>query len=488
MTLEPVQVGVFLFITALIALVTYIKCKDQPRTGDSNREYFLAGGGLSWIFVAGSITLTNLSTDQLVGMNGSQMMLVALWELSAVVGLFILAGIFVPIYYKYKCTTTTELLERRYNNKHIRATISLLFLAANVFVFLPAVLYTGSRFMSTVFDLNIPLIYIALAFAALGAAYSIFGGLRAVAVSDTFSGVLLLGLALLVAYLALDAINFDFSGIPKERLTLIGDSDSDIPWHTLLTGMLLIQIFYWSTNQVITQRAMAAPTVKEAQKGVIAAAAIRLLIVPPIIVIPGIVSYKYFNGVIPNDGAYGMIVGELLPPWLIGAFAAAITAAVLTSFNSMLNSSVALYVCDIHEKYITENPNVPKLSAWITLGFTVIALLLVPVYADAERIINTLQQLWGIFSMPILSTFVVGLVFRNVNAWAAIIAALAGSLIYAFFIYNPLELQGLPHYIHMMFINFFLCVGIALLVNKLAFKQTAEFVLGQPLLAEGESY
>jgi len=100
--------------------------------------------------------------------------------------------------------------------------------------------------------------------------------------------------------------------------------------------------------------------------------------------------------VIPNDGAYGQIVGELLPPWLIGAFAAAITAAVLTSFNSMLNSSVALYVCDIHEKYFTENPNVPKLSAWITVIFTLIALILVPVYADAERIINTLQQLWGI--------------------------------------------------------------------------------------------
>jgi len=486
MTLEPIQLGVFLFLTGLIAFVTYIKCKDQPRTGDSNREYFLAGGGLSWVFVAGSITLTNLSTDQLVGMNGSQMMLVALWEFSAVVGLFILAGVFVPIYYKYKCTTTTELLEKRYNNKHIRATISLLFLAANVFVFLPAVLYTGSRFMSTVFAFDFPLIYIALAFASLGAAYSIFGGLRAVAVSDTFSGVLLLGLALLVAYLALDAINFDFSGIPKERLTLIGDNDSDIPWHTLLTGMLLIQIFYWSTNQVITQRAMAAPTIREAQKGVIAAAVIRLLIVPPIIVIPGIVSYKLLGGVIPNDGAYGQIVGELLPPWLIGAFAAAITAAVLTSFNSMLNSSVALYVCDIHEKYFTENPNVPKLSAWITVIFTLIALILVPVYADAERIINTLQQLWGIFSMPILSTFVVGLVFRNVNAWAAIIAAITGSAAYALFIYNPLNLEGLPHYIHMMFVNFFFCIGIALFVNKFIFKQKAEFVLGQPLIAEGE--
>ncbi|MBT8141391.1 MAG: SLC5 family protein [Gammaproteobacteria bacterium] len=481
MTLEPVQIAVFLFLTGLIGWVTYLKCKDQPRSADSNREYFLAGGGLSWIFVAGSITLTNLSTDQLVGMNGSQMLLVALWEFSAVVGLFILAYIFIPIYYKYECTTTTELLEKRYNNKHIRATISLLFLAANVFVFLPAVLYTGSLFMKSVFGFEFSLMYIAIGFAALGAAYSIFGGLRAVAVSDTFSGILLLGLALMVVYLALDAINFDFSGIPKERLTLVGDSDSDIPWHTLLTGMLLIQTFYWSTNQVITQRAMAAPTVSEAKKGVIAAAFIRLLIVPPIIVIPGIVAFKLFGDV--GDAAYGQIVGDLLPPWLVGAFAAAITAAVLTSFNSMLNSSVALYVCDIHEKYITEDPDVPKLSGWITLIFTVIALLLVPVFQEARSIIDTLQKLWGIFSMPILSTFVVGLVFKNVNAWAAIIAALVGAGTYAFFLNNPLGIQGLPHYIHLMFINFFWCIAVALLINKFIFRQKSEFVLGKPLLA-----
>ncbi len=480
MTLEPIQLGVFLFITGLIAFVTYIKCKDQPRNPDSNREYFLAGGGLSWIFIAGSITLTNLSTDQLVGMNGSQMFLVALWEFSAVVGLFILAKVFIPIYYKYNCTTTTELLEKRYNNKHIRATISILFLAANVFVFLPAVLYTGSLFMKSVFGFNFPLIYIAMAFAALGAAYSIFGGLRAVAISDTFSGVLLLGLAVVVVFLALQAINFDFSGIPKERLTLIGDNNSDIPWHTLLTGMLLIQIFYWSTNQVITQRAMAAPTVKEAQKGVIVAALIRLVIVPPIIVIPGIVAFKLYGDI--GDAAYGQIVGDLLPGWLVGAFAAAITAAVLTSFNSMLNSSVALYVCDLHEKYLTEKPNVPKLSGWITLVFTVIALMLVPVYEDARSIIDTLQKLWGIFSMPILSTFIVGLVFKNVNAWAAIIAALCGSVAYAFLLYNPLGLEWLPHYIHIMFVNFFFCVGLALLLNKVVFKQKSEFVLGQPLL------
>ena len=263
-------------------------------------------------------------------MNGNQMILLAWWELAAVVGLIILAKVFVPIYYKYQCTTTTELLEKRYNNHHIRALIGFLFLLGNIFIFLPAILYGGSLFMKSMFGLdNMPLMILAISFALIGAAYAIFGGLRAVAVSDTYSGVLLLGLGMLVVFLALNAISWDFSGIPKERLTLIGDSASEIPWHTLLTGMIFIQIFYWSTNQTITQRAMASPSVKEAQKGVLVAAVIRFLIVPPIIVLPGVVSYKLYGDV--NDAAYGMIVADVLPLWLSGIFAAGIAAAVLTT-------------------------------------------------------------------------------------------------------------------------------------------------------------
>ena len=106
--------------------------------------------------------------------------------------------------------------------------------------------------MISMFGLDIDLMVLAVAFAVVGALYAVLGGLRAVAVSDTYSGVLLLSLGLVVVLLALNAIDFDFSGIPAERLTLIGDNDSPIPWHTLLTGMIFIQIFYWSTNQTIT--------------------------------------------------------------------------------------------------------------------------------------------------------------------------------------------------------------------------------------------
>ena len=145
---QTIQLAVFCLVLGAIALITYIKCTGQNRhSTDSNKEYFLAGGGLTWVFVAGSITLTNLSTDQLVGMNGNQMMLLALWELAGFVGLMVLAKVFLPVYYRNNCTTTTELLEKRYNSKHIRALVSTMFLFINVFVFQPAVIYTGALFM-----------------------------------------------------------------------------------------------------------------------------------------------------------------------------------------------------------------------------------------------------------------------------------------------------------------------------------------------------
>lgn len=473
-----IQIVVFCFITVLIGVLTYIKCasdkkKSGPSHSNSNKDYFLAGGGLSWIYVAGSITLTNLSTEQLVGMNGNQMALLAWWELAGVIGLVILAKVFLPVYYKNQCTTTTELLEKRYNDRHIRAVIAGVFLLGNIFILLPSVLYTGSLFMQSMFNVDVNIIVLALAFGVIGAAYAILGGLKAVAVSDTYSGILLLSMGVLVVVLALVAINFDFSGIPQERLTLIGDNDSPIPWHTLFTGMIFIQIYYWSTNQTITQRAMASPTLEEAQKGVFSAAALRFLIVPPMIVIPGIVSYKLYGDI--GDAAYGRIVGDVLPAGLAGVFAAAIAAAVLTSFNSLLNSSAALYVCDIHENYINDKPNVPVLSGVITFGLVITSVALVPVYSQAESIINLIQELYGLLSMPVLSTFIVGLLFRNVDAKAAIIAVISGISLYGYFIF----VQSWAHPIHMMFVTLFFCIAMALTTNRILFGNKEEFIFGR---------
>lgn len=455
------QFSVFLAITLFIAWLTYRKCREAGARGESAKEYFLAGGGLSWFFVAGSLTLTNINTDTLVGWNGNQALVIIWWELAGVVGLILLAKVFLPIYYRYNCTTVTELLERRYNNKHLRATVATMFLVGNLLVFLPIMLYTTSLFLTAVFGLEVPLMLIAISIAVVGAAYAIFGGLRAVAVSDTYSGVLLFTMAILVVILALNAVSWDLSDLPPERLTLFGDSDSLLPWPAIFTGMVFVQLYYWSTNQTITQRALAATSLREAQKGCYAAAVVRGTLVPLMITIPGLAAYKLFGEL--GDASYGTVVSAVLPQWLSGAFAAAMVAATMTSFNSALNSSAALYVCDLHQRYINPDVRVKPLSIKVSIGFAVLGIVLVPAYIGAESIIQLVQQLLGLFSMPILSAFITGLLFRGVDARAVIASLVFGIALYGFFsfIWAPV------HFLHLMFITVWACVGFALAVNAL---------------------
>ena len=472
MTSNTTQWAVFLGLTALMALATWWQvARMGGRSTDSNSEYFLAGRNLAWPFIAGSITLTNLSTDQLVGMNGNQMFLLAWWELAAVAGLVMLCFVFLPIYYRNNCTTTTELLERKYGSKGLRATVSILFLLGNVFIYLPIMTYTGALFLKTTFAQDVPLLVLAAGIALMGASYAILGGLRAVAVYDTISGVGVLGMAASVTILAMAAIGFDFSGIPMERLSMVGAADSPIPFATLFTGMIFIQMFYWSTNQTITQRAMAAPNLREGQKGVMAAVGIRILFVPAIVVIPGVCAYKLFGDI--GDATYGRIVAEVMPAWMSGAFAAFMAAAVLTSYTSVLNSSVTLYVCDLHEPYIAPKPDVKRLNILISLVFMVLSIALVPVYSGAASIINLVQQLNGLLSMPILSAFILGLAFRNVDARAAMAAVVFGVGLYAVFTFAWTPL----HYIHLMLITLIACVSVGLAVNRWLFGRRAELGL-----------
>ena len=464
------QIAIFLAMTAGIAVLTWWKTRRGPDAGSDEQDVFLAGKSLSWVFVAGAITLTNLSTDQLVGMNGNQMLLLAWWEIAGFVGLMTLAFVFVPLYYRYNCTTVTELLERRYDGRSIRTLISGIFLVGNVLIYLPAALYSGGLFLQSLFGLDVPLIVFSAGLAVIAACYTIFGGLRAVAIMDTFSGIGILALAGVIVLLALAAVDWDIvSDVPAERLTMIGASDSPIPFHTLFTGMAFIQIFYWSTNQNITQKAMAAPSVREAQKGVFAAAAIRILVIPPIVVVPGVVAFKLFGDV--GDAAYGRLVAEVLPAEMAGAFAAMVAAAVITTFSAVLNSTVALYAVDFHERFRPVR-DFWKLSAIVSVIATGLAIALVPLFQNAESIINLLQQLNGLSSMPILSAFIVGLLFAGVAARAAIVGVLTGIALYGAFTFVPAfaEATGL-HYIDFMVVTLATSIGAALAVNR--------FVLGR---------
>jgi solute:Na+ symporter, SSS family len=417
--------------------------------------------------------------------------LLAWWEISGFFGLLILAFVFVPIYYRNNCTTVTELLEKRYKGGSIRTVISFLFLIGNVLIYLPAALYSGSLFLKSMFGVDWSLLWFAAPMAIIAAIYTITGGLRAVAVMDTYSGIGVLAIALLVVFLAMAAVDFDLSTVPAERLSMIGSISSPIPFHTLFTGMVFIQIFYWSTNQNITQKAMTAPTVKEAQKGVLAAAAIRILIIPAIVVVPGVVAFKLFGSV--GDAAYGKLVGTVLPGWMSGAFAAMMMAAVIAHTSAILNSSVALYAIDFHDKFVGAVKDHWRLASIVSVILTITSVALVPVFENAKSIINLLQELNGLFSMPILSAFIAGLLFRNVDARAAIAGLVYGFAVYAFhnfLLYKPgmmyagqnwYQHMGLPwlHYIDVMLVVLVTSVLVALAINRFVFGNRAIFIFSR---------
>ena len=460
METNMVQLAVFLALTALVALATWWRYGKEAKAGDSAQDFFLAGKHLSWPFIAGSLLLTNISAEQIVGMNGAQNLLQVWWEFGAAAGLLVLAKVLVPMYYKYNCTTTTELLERRLpNGASLRRTVSVLFLLGYMFILLPMVLYTGARFMKSMFALDWSILSIAIAFALAGLAYAALGGLRAIAISDTYMGVVLLVMGGLVTYFALERIGWDFSGIPAERLTLWGGPDSDIPWPTLLTGMVFAHIFYWGTNMLIAQRALAAKDIREAQKGIYAAAVLKFL-TPFIVILPGIIAFKLYGDI--DDNAYGRLVGDVLPPWLAGAFAAAITGAVLSSYNAGLNSAAALYTVDLHLPMVNPKADGKRIGQIVQLVFMLASLAMVPLYQNATSIIGTLQQLNGLYSMPVLASFIVAIFVRGANATAIRIALVFGVALYAFFTFAWTPL----HYLHLMFITLVATVLVAVVLSR----------------------
>ncbi len=304
-SLNIISISSFIIATGTVAIVTYIIVSRMNKSKNATEEYFTGGRALAWPVVAGSLLLTNLSTEQLVGLNGDvfgdKALVGIAWEALAAFAMIATALLFLPTYLASGFTTTPAFLEKRFD-KMTRSMVSGLFLFGYITVLLPVVLYTGSLALIGMFDLNLPLWLVAATIGVLGSSYAIVGGLKSVAVSDTLNGIGLLIGGLAVPILALIALG---GGSLFDGLTILGSENPDylavltqnnsdgkivtVPWPTLLTGMMFIQVFYWSTNQVIVQRAMAARSLEEGQKGVLFASAMKL-VGPVMLCLPGIIA------------------------------------------------------------------------------------------------------------------------------------------------------------------------------------------------------
>ena len=507
----------FAAFTLLVAVISYFASRKTDET--TSDGYFLGGRSLTGPVIAGSLLLTNLSTEQIIGTNGvgfSEGILIAAYEIVAAVAMVFTAFVLLPKYLKGGISTIPQFLEKRYG-KLTKTIVSILFLMAYAISMLPTVLYSGALAINTMFDIpermgldpESALWVTVWGIGIIGSIYAIFGGLKAVAVSDSINAVGLIVGGLLIPVFGLMAVgngsvveglNVVTTNLP-EKFEILGGPNSSVPWTTLFTGMLIVNFYYWGTNQAIIQRALGAKNLAEGQKGLCLAAIIKIL-GPIIVVLPGVIAFEYFNGNLDNaDEAYPMLVKAVLPTAFVGFFAAVLFGAILSSFNSALNSSVTLFGLDLYKQYFNANASEKQVvRAGKTFGIflAIFSMAIAPLLYGVEGgIFNYLQELNGSFSVPILAIILVGYFSKRVSGKAANIAIVFAVVTYLVTLYvvKPIiadnavaaaELSGVtdaselamvakdafPSFLHIMGIIFVMVLIILFTVSKFFPRQT----------------
>ncbi|MBW3469526.1 solute:sodium symporter family transporter [Arthrospiribacter ruber] len=475
----------FVGFTLFVAWYAWKKTrKENLCTQDG---YFLGGKSLTGVVIAGSMIMTNISTEHLVGMNGSSYkngFIIIAWEVTSALALILAAIYFVPKYLKMGLTTIPQYLEKRFD-VGTRSLVAFFLLVSFAVTLLPIVLFTGAINLESLFEISkllnvthqeglwITVICVGL----IGSIYAVFGGLKAVAVSDTINGYGLMLGGVLVPLIALFMIGNGnpITGMAKvfthspEKFNVVGAKDSVLPFETLFTGLIINQIYFWCMNQTILQRALGAKNLKEAQKGLLLTGALKLF-VPFIIVLPGVLGFYYFGDAFMDnqDLVYPALVKKVLPVGLTGVFAAIIMGAVLSTFNSVLNSASTIFSIDIYKRIINPSLSDKRLVRVGKISAAVLAtssILTAPLVANApEGLFQLLQQLNGIFFIPIASIVLAGFFFKKTTALAAKAALVFGLL---FYIIMTFVLEVNIHFVHIWGIEFLLNCFIMVLVSYL---------------------
>lgn len=474
----------FIICSIIVGVITFLNTKESNL--DTSEGYFLGGRSLTSSVIAGSLLLTNLSAVSFIGMSAqvyTHNMSVMGWEVGSGITLILVALLLLPKYLKQGITTIPEFIEARFDKQTCRF-ITILFLIGYVVNALPITLYSGAVAMSQMFNIeelfNLSYtqgIWITVwIIGIIGSIYAIFGGLRAVAISDTINGIILVIGGLLIPFFALiymgkgslvEGFN-SFITIAPEKFNSIGSNTDPLPFSTIFTGLLLVNLYYWGTDQSIIQRALAAINLKEGQKGVMYAGFLKVL-TPIMVIIPGLMAYQIFgDGIINADTVYPKLVNTVLPKPLIGLFATAMMGAILSTFNSILNSASTLFALNIYkpifgkEKQEIELVRIGKVFALIIAA---ISMLGAPFIMYAPRgLFDYLQMINGFFNVPIFTIIFMGYLTKRVPSIAAKIAI-------SFFVitYGITQLfwnTGL-HFLHISAILFIISCIMMYLIGKL---------------------
>ncbi len=469
-----------IFFISFIILVVVISMVASRKKKTSSSDYFLAGRGLTWWLIAFSLIASNISTEHFVGMAGAGFgeagLAIASYEWIAAVTLVFVALFLLPFFLRLGIYTMPEFLEHRYGPQS-RMIMAIFMIIAYVGVAMVAVIYSGAIGLKTIFGLDLR--YGIWMIGILSGIYTIYGGLKAVVWSDLIQGSTLLIGGLFVTLIALSKVGgLDvFLTESADKLhTILPADHSEIPFTALFLGIWIPNLFYWGFNQFITQRTLGAKSIKEGQIGIIVAALIKLVI-PFIIVFPGIIAYQLYASEIPSgDQAYPFLIKKLLPIGFRGLMFAALFGAIMSSLDSMLNSASTIFTIDIYKKHLNkkaESKRLVKIGRISTAILAIMACILGPLPEIlGEGVFNYIQKIWGFISPGIVVVFIFGFIFRRAPQMAANIVMIAGIFVYAVLLYSFPKVAFLNH-MAFTFIVLVMIMGIVTMIKPL--KKPATF-------------
>ncbi len=499
MSLSTLDIIVFGAYCALILGIGLWVSRDKDGVQKNAEDYFLASKSLPWWAIGASLIAANISAEQFIGMSGSGFAIglaIASYEWMAAITLLVVGKFFLPIFIKKQIYTIPGFVEKRFST-NLKTILAVFWIALFIFVNLTTVLYLGARAMDTVIgngDGSI-MMYSILALGLFAAAYSLWGGLSAVAWTDVVQVVLLVFGGLVTTYITLEEISptgglidgfvHVFNTVPGKFSMILSkgeiitpdgkDAWWDLPGLAVLVGgMWVANIYYWGFNQYIIQRTLAAKSLEESQKGIVFAAALKMII-PLIVVVPGIIAYvmnadasgqltpetldpSFLNkdGGVINDNAFPWLVRSFIPPGLKGLVLAALAAAIVSSLASMLNSTSTIFTMDIFLPYINKNAsdkltvNVGRISGAVAL---VIAMIIAPMLGNLGQAFQFIQEYTGVVSPGILAVFLTGLFWKRATNNAAIWGVILSIPIAMYFKVAPNGWSDAAIFVHIPFMN-----------------------------------
>ena len=515
MNIANIDIVVFVSYCVLILAIGLYVSRNKNGKKKTAEDYFLAGKSLPWWAVGASLIAANISAEQFIGMSGSGFALglaIASYEWMAAITLLVVAKYFLPIFIEKKLYTIPEFIEKRFST-NLKTILAVFWIALFVFVNLTTVLYLGGKALDTVIGTGDGSILITsiVGLALFAAAYSLWGGLAAVAWTDVVQVVVLIFGGFMMTYYALLFVSGDanswivglkdvYNTVP-ERFSLIlskgeiftpngKDAWWDLPGLAVLVGGIWVaNLYYWGFNQYIIQRTLAAKNLKEGQKGLVFAAFLKLLI-PIFVVLPGIIAYVMVldpetgnfikeslpssflapDGSISNDNASPWLIKTIIPIGLKGLILASLAAAIVSSLASMINSTSTIFTMDIYKSLINKKASddqmvkVGRISGFIAL---MIALVIAPQLGSLGQVFQFIQEYTGVVSPGILAVFLMGLFYKKATNNAAILGVLLSIPIAMYFKIAPDSwfFVNIP-FMHQMLIT---CLGTILIIYMVSF-------------------